>query len=322
MDKWQVQQLKRRHYFEGWYYKLVSYDEKTVIAIIPSFATEKDQTTYDLQLFISKRVEDGFEHDVHHLTFSSDQVMMSQPHEPMSVQYGENRFTKESVYLNIQTTDLSLQGSLKLTHREPLNTTWWMPNIMGPFSYLSFMECFHDIGAMDVVIEGKLQLQGESIDFTNGRAYLEKDWGSSFPEYYIWLQSNHFTTRPRSLFFSWAKIPVGPLGFDGFICHLWTGKEHIRFATYTGAKCQVDINDPTKVKLTLTKGQQQLIIKAHQTGGSVDLKAPKLGLMNQIIKEGLMGSVSFWLYEKGECILKDHSTLAGLEIVPELTPLV
>ncbi|PMB84107.1 tocopherol cyclase family protein [Dolosicoccus paucivorans] len=320
MDKWQVQQLKRKHYFEGWYYKLVSADEKTVVAIIPSFAIDKGQITYDLQLFISKRLTDGFEHDVHHLTFSSDQVILSQPKEPMKVQYGKNRFTKESVHLNIQTTDLSLEGSLQLNQLETLNKTRWMPNIMGPFSYLSFMECFHDIGAMDALIEGELQLQGESIDFTNGRAHLEKDWGSSFPKYYIWLQSNHFTTRPRSLFFSWAHIPLGPFWFNGFICHLWTGKEHLRFATYNGTKCHVEVTDPTHVKITLTKGQHQLIIKAHQTGGSVDLKAPKLGLMNQTIKEGLMGSVSFWLYEKETCILEDHSPLAGLEIVSELTP--
>lgn len=53
-------------------------------------------------------------------------------------------------------------------------------------------------------VEGTVKVNDQEIDFTGGRGYIEKDWGSSFPKRYIWIQSNHFEEPTASLFFSIA----------------------------------------------------------------------------------------------------------------------
>jgi hypothetical protein len=56
----------------------------------------------------------------------------------------------------------------------------------GWYSFMRFMECYHGIIVVDADAEGTVN--GE---FRSGeRFYLEKDWGTSFPRSWIWLQSN------------------------------------------------------------------------------------------------------------------------------------
>jgi hypothetical protein len=63
---------------------------------------------------------------------------------------------------------------------------------MGWYSYVPFMECYHGLISIDHKLQGSLQINGQEIDFTEGKGYAEKDWGTSFPEGYVWMQSNHF----------------------------------------------------------------------------------------------------------------------------------
>lgn len=57
---------------------------------------------------------------------------------------------------------------------------------MGIFSFFPRMECYHGLLQLDGEIEGKIQFKKEVFDFTKGSVYIEKDWGHSFPEAYIW----------------------------------------------------------------------------------------------------------------------------------------
>lgn len=54
------------------------------------------------------------------------------------------------------------------------------PNAMGYFSYLPFMECYHDIISMNHNLKGALTVDTKGYDFTGGKGYIEKDW-----EYYF-----------------------------------------------------------------------------------------------------------------------------------------
>ena len=152
---------------------------------------------------------------------------------------------------------------------------------------------------------------GSSI--TGGKGYIEKDWGSSFPKRYVWLQSNHFSTE-GSLFFSWADIPAIGTTFQGYIAHLYYAGEHHRFATYTRGTCAFE-STGREVSILLTRGDKRLRITATQTGGA-ELVAPHRGQMIHTIKEGLFGRVSFHLETPGGT-LSDQSSLAGIELVWE-----
>ena len=57
------------------------------------------------------------------------------------------------------------------------------PGVMGPFSFVPFMECYHGVVNIDHKISGSLMINNEEIDFTDGYGYIEKDWGKSFPNW-------------------------------------------------------------------------------------------------------------------------------------------
>lgn len=78
---------------------------------------------------------------------------------------------------------------------------------MGWYSYVPLMECKHGIVSVNHYLKGKIRINGNSIDLSEGKGYIEKDWGTSFPEVWIWIQSNNFTNPETSFTFSLAKIP-------------------------------------------------------------------------------------------------------------------
>ena len=51
-----------------------------------------------------------------------------------------------------------------------------------------------------------------------GLEYVEKDWESSFPSEYTWIQCNDFGERDCSVMASVADIPFMGTNFRGCIC--------------------------------------------------------------------------------------------------------
>ena len=95
--------------------------------------------------------------------------------------------------------------------------SFFSPGIMGPYSFIPFMECYHGILSMNHNISGVINHNGIDISFDGGKGYMEKDWGHSFPKAYIWMQSNHFSKPNISIKSSIAIIPWLKSSFIGHI---------------------------------------------------------------------------------------------------------
>ena len=54
------------------------------------------------------------------------------------------------------------------------------------------------------------------LTFKQDYGYIEKDWGHSFPEKYIWSQANHFPKKQASLMVSVLTILLLTTSFVGF----------------------------------------------------------------------------------------------------------
>lgn len=316
------QNQNRKNYFEGWYFKQVSRDETVVLSLIPSMMRNENTEKAMLQIILAEKIDDKWNIQTEQIDF--DMSSFSTTKSPFSIGLGKNTFSKKGVYLeeiSIGTdTEDSKDISCKISFEDftLLPTSRISPTIMGIFSYLPFMECIHGIGSIHHILKGYVKINEKTVSFDGGIGYLEKDWGESFPKDYIWLQSNHFVNRPSCLFFSWANIPLGPLHFKGFICHIWVNGKHYRFATYNYARCIINGMNEDSVSITLEKGDFILNIEA-----TVDMKgtlsAPKFGQMDHQIKEGLAGTVSFKLInEKTGEMIEDSTELAGVEIVKKL----
>ena len=186
---------------------------------------------------------------------------------------------------------------------------------MGPYSFIPFMECYHGIISMNHDISGSLKYNNGDISFNNGRGYMEKDWGHSFPKAYIWMQSNHFSKPNISIKSSIAIIPWMGSSFIGHIAGVLIGDKLIEFTTYNGTKvnkCEISID---KVKIEMENGSYLLRILAHREKATT-LAAPIAGFMDGRIDESMRASIEVELLDKKKNIvlLKDIGESAGIEV--------
>ena len=295
---------KSKKFFEGWYYKIISKDQKHAFAIIPGIAMDE---TGKKQAFI--QVLDGKELNASYHKFdASDFVASSKKHD---LQIQGNRFTSDSIELDLP----DLKGKLHFINRNPWSTSFLSPGIMGPFSFVPFMECYHGILSMDHGIEGSLIHKNKTHSFDQGRGYMEKDWGHSFPEGYIWMQSNHFSKPGVSVKASIAKIPWLSSSFIGHIAGVLVADSLIEFTTYNGTKLKHCSISEKQVCLEMENKNYRLSIIAERKKATA-LAAPISGFMDARIEESMHAQIHVKLFDKknNSTLLDDVGLSAGLEV--------
>ena len=305
---------RRPPYFEGWYFKNVSADMRTIYSFIPGIA--KDRT--DPHAFI--QVLNGVTGASSYVRFDSSAFSFDSQN--FAVAIGENKFSADSIELVIDNDQISVHGALRYDGLSPFPSSLRSPGIMGWYSYIPSMECNHAVVSADHSIAGALKVNGETQDFSGGRGYIEKDWGASFPESWIWLQCNNFRRQGVSLFLSVAKIPWLGRFFLGFICFVFVDGRYYTFATYNRSRIKnIDFKDSV-LRLSLENRSHRLEITAVQGAGG-HLKAPvgasRDGVMSRVIKESINSRVEFELFDAaGASLLRDEGGAAGLEIMKRI----
>lgn len=305
--------LTKKNYFEGWYYKNVSADGSYSVAVIPGISINSDNPHAFIQVFVTHKNE---ELKTVYIGFDVEQFVASD--QPFSLKIGDNIFTENSIDLQIDHPDLKISGRLQFAGNTKIKTSVLSPSIMGYFGYFTFMECYHGVVSMHHALKGELKIDGKTVPFTKGWGYIEKDWGSSFPREYVWMQTNHFTTEGTAFMFSEAIIPFLGFHFNGLIVSLMVAGKEFRFATYNHAKVAKKEISHSRVYYEIAKGKLKLTVEALNDK-TTSLASPKNGVMNQSIKEGLSGKVKLQLYEDNQLIYEDTGTHAGLEIMMQPT---
>lgn len=302
--------LRSKSYFEGWYFKQVSADLQNVWSFIPGVSLTPAGKTAFIQVIdgISGNTA-WFDYPLE--TFRYDQVSMQ-------VKVGNSWFTENGIHINIQQNGYFITGELEFGNLTTFPSSLLSPGIMGWYSFVPFMECKHGIVSVNHTLKGKLNLNGQETDFTGGKGYIEKDWGTSFPESWIWIHSNHFTEADASFMFSVAKIPWLGSYFTGHICYLYSGGKFYRFATYNGSKIK-SLTWSGDLLSILIEGRKH-ILEVHVTpnkGGH--LKAPVSGEMSRIIKESIDSTVVLKLTGKDDRIIfAGTGQRAGFEIIEKI----
>lgn len=300
---------KKRSYFEGWYFKLISSDQQQVLSVIPGVSFGKKGE--DNHAFI--QVIDGISCKTHYVRYPLEALHISD--QVFEVSLEDNFFSSSMIQLSIFDTAIQLHGTLTFNHSVPFPSSFFNPGIMGPFSFIPFMECYHGIVSVHHEINGSLTYNKLGRSFNQGYGYIEKDWGRSFPEAWIWLQCSHFTHKDVTVMFSMAKIPWLGRSFVGHIAFLRMGDRFYRFATYTGADITHLNIEAQSLSVTLQDRRHSLEINAR-SNGSGTLKAPKNGLMNREILESINADLTITFKDaQGNILLKDVGKRAGYEQV-------
>ena len=237
-------------------------------------------------------------------------------HKSFQLQIENNFFSETKLKLDLP----DLKGELELTDPVKWPSSWYSPGIMGPFSFVPFMQCYHGILSLNHNLKGGFSLANQPLDFTGGKGYLEKDWGHSFPSAYIWMQSNHFSEDNISVKASVAKIPWLGSSFVGFIAGVYLKDRIIQFTTYNFTKLRHATADKKEVRIVMQNQRYRLEILAERDEAT-ELAAPIQGFMNGRIEETMNARLNVKLVHRksGKTILEDTGINAGLEVAGTIT---
>jgi len=273
-------QNKKGNYFEGWFFKVVDAAQRNVFAFIPGIFIGKDPG--ESQAFI--QVLDGIRNQSTYHRFPASDFRAST--RELDILIGPNRFRGDFLELDIESPERTIRGRLEFGRLNPWPIKLFSPGIMGWYSFIPKMECYHGVLSFDHDIQGSISVNNRSLSFEGGKGYIEKDWGTSFPSAYVWVQSNHFEQPGISIVASVAKIPWRASSFRGFIIGLWMRGRLKRFATYTGAVLDFCRIGDTDVHIQVHDKNHLLDIKAERTEGSL-LHAPYDFQMLEKVRETL-----------------------------------
>jgi len=304
---------KRKNYFEGWYYKCIDEEQKCVYSFIPGVAYGKNGE--GKHAFI--QVIDGITHKTYYISFPIEAFWYSM--KDFRIRIGNNEFTNHYISISIETPEICICGKLDFLNRVPYPQKWNAPGIMGPFSFVPRMECYHGVVNIHHEIQGSLWIDGRENNFSKGYGYIEKDWGRSFPEEWIWMQCNHFKNPNTSFMFSIALIPWLHSQFVGFLSFLKIEDHIYTFSTYSGAKIKKLGNHQDKWFIVIEDNQYQLEVYAKQKIGGY-LKAPKNGQMSRMIVESIHSKVKVCLKDKktNQVLFLENGTKVGMEIAGDI----
>lgn len=293
------------NYFEGWYLKNVSKDLNNIISFIPGISLSKDR-----HAFI--QVVDGAKSEARYFKFPLKDFQYNK--KKFDIHINDNHFSKEGCMLNLNNDEISISGKLNFSNHSSLPQSFLNPGIMGWFSYMPFMQAKHGVVSLDHKINGSLMVNNQAVDFTGGKGYIEKDWGTSFPKDYLWLQCNHFNNPSISLMLSVAKIPWLGKSFIGFLGFLKIKEKIYRFATYNRSKIATlrKINQDDVEIIIQTKN---LTINILAYGGKFQaLKSPLKGEMSGRIKESITTRIKVRVEKNNQIILEDQGYPTGFEV--------
>ncbi|MHA2393943.1 MAG: tocopherol cyclase family protein [Promethearchaeota archaeon] len=303
--------IKRNFYFEGWYHKLVDRDANHIYALIPTIALNKKTNSSHcaVQFFdAANATSEYFKYPLEEFKNISTKRY--------EIRIGQNYFSSERIHLDIHQQGHNILGDIEYIDPIPWPKKFLQPGAMGFLSYIPFLETYHGVVSMNHKLRGNISINGERIDFENGKGYMEKDWGKSFPVAWIWMQSNHFSNQNLSFMFSLAKVPFLGMKINGFLSAIWYEGKFYKFATYTGAKVKSLEILPDKLNFIVEDKRYRLTFDAIRKGiATVSLKAPQEGLMSGHIAESINAKIKLNLFDRKNdtTIIDDLGVNAGFE---------
>jgi tocopherol cyclase len=307
---------KTKNYFEGWYFKMVSADGSSILSVIPGISLSSDGK--DQHAFI--QVIDGSTALTNYYTFPIEQFSFST--KEFEVKIGKNYFSANKIILNIEDDSTHIYGQIEMSNtvsfpgRKFLNS-----GIMGWYRFVPFMECYHGVVSLNHDLSGTITKDKKKYIFDNGLGYIEKDWGSSMPSEWIWMQTNHFNSKNSSFMLSIANIPWIGRSFTGFLGFFYHDGQIHRFATYTKAKLEIEYSDHNEIKIQIKDKKYTYNILASRNQAGL-LKAPVKGSMDRRISESINAHLTLSVIDKqNNVIFSDSTLISGLELAGDIDKL-
>ena len=296
---------RTRNYFEGWYFKLVVPDQNLAFAFIPGISYDAEGKGH---AFV--QVLDGVAATSAYHTYPTEDFKPAT--DRFAVDLGPHHFSDERLRVALPglAVDVTFEGV------KPWPKKLLAPGVMGWYGFVPRMQCYHGLVSLHHGLRGTITVGGQVYDAAGGVGYVEKDWGSGFPDAWVWCQSNHLsgTDRPVSLMASVAKIPWLGRSFTGFLAtFLFEGELHY-FTTWAGSRVHLEVGEDLGFKASFYRKGKHLMLKGRPAPGG-DLASPVTGAaMTGKINESLRGELEVTFYRPGKPLYVGTATWAGVEV--------
>jgi len=299
--------LRSRHYFEGWYFKHIS-AAGGGLSLIPGVSFNRSKRICFLQCI----------HGPSGRTFWAEWPIseFKTTNRPFSISVSGNRFSLDGIDVDLRDPGFSLKGSVAYSSPSLYPFRLFSPGVMGPYAFMPFMECYHAVISLDHRLSGKLRLNGKAMSFDGGRGYCEKDWGVSFPAWWVWAQSNSFSAFPGASFtLSVARVPWLGSAFTGYLAVLRVHGRILTWASWTGSRLVSFDRGGDFAEVVIANRRSTIRCRAVKKKNGV-LKAPVFGAMSRAIHESLDSVIDVECRDrKGKLIFSGTGTNAGFELV-------
>jgi tocopherol cyclase len=296
--------LRKSNYFEGWYFKHVSGNEDDAFAVIPGVSLSGDSHSFVQFVDGKTGISHYFRYKISDFKFDKKRFRIG---------IGKSNFSSSGIDLDLSNETIKVSGRIEYTDILQIPSGILSPGIMGWYSFVPTMECNHGIVSVSHNMNGSLTVNGESRPYAMGKGYIEKDWGVSFPESWLWLQCNNFPSSTASVMISIAKIPWRKRFFIGFIAFVSMNGKTTVLATYNGARVEsLRRLDLYKTEISISKGDLSVSAIVTKKGGYA-LKAPVDGAMKNIIKESLDSEADLKIIKSGQTLFAEKGIFAGYE---------
>jgi len=230
------------------------------------------------------------------------------------------KYSKKNFHISIDKNSFSLdkvsidlpdvKANFSIYDKACWKTNLISPSAMGYYHYFPFMENYHGINLMNGFCNGIIN----NSSFNEAKLYIEKDYGVSQPNSWIWMQANNFANSNISLTFSYANVPFLKKAFNGFICGLLINKKLYKFTTYNSSKIIFAEENEDSIKVIVVRNNKKLILNAKKSD-KTELLSPVYGEMKKTIYESVSSKISVEMYEKNKLIFEGASPNGGLEYV-------
>jgi len=302
--------LEKKHYFEGWYFKQVTVDLSCTISVIPGVSLAEN----DSHAFI--QVMNGSTGETDYTRYPVEEFEWDNKRQHLRI--GSSIFSSRGIILDIQSERINLAGQIDFDNIIKYPKSLLSPGIMGWYSFVPFMECKHGIISVNHDLHGEISIDGNAINFNNGKGYIEKDWGVSFPEAWIWVQSNNFVEHDTSFSLSIAKIPWLGKFFIGFIAFLHLRNRFYLFSTYNKSVISIINHNSNLLELNIRNNKYNLKIRVIKNSFG-DLRAPVSGEMSRRIKESIDSEVHLQFFDRyNKLKYEGTGKSVGLEIIEKI----
>ena len=299
---------KTRNFFEGWYYRIVTKNNSRTLAFIPgiSLGSSPKENHSFIQML------DGNNKIYHYFRYTESKF--SAINKPFKVRIDNNAFYMNGLSLDIKKDNINLRGYIMFSNIRKWDDSKLNPGSMGFYNYLPFMECYSQVCAVDGTCNGMINLNGEVIDFTGGKIYIEKNWGKSFPIEWLWVQCNSFKDNRCTLTWSLVHIPFPIKDFKGFLIGVTVDNTFYKFTTINRSNIKLDSEEDVEVIAT-NKNLRLLFKTSSKKEDFVLCYGPKNGEMSPFVNESLVSKVYLKLENTNtkEIIYEGIGDNAGIE---------